>query len=371
MKILALQIFIFFSVLPSNAEFMPVDTKDVPAGRVLTNLTTQLRKNSNDFNVVHAIARMHSLSYANAASNWIVKVQKKSDLPFHGYGPETPPSKIYSTTNPITNLKAQSHLTNAIYFYKRASELAPTNFIVHMSLGWCLLQNHQNNAALPHLRRAVELSWAHTQKSKHIMWDTTEEAISYLLPLLDPNTDRTEIANLSEIKKSAQRMGRVITPLIVPLEVNIPLASLIDTNASVAFDLDGSAQRDRRWTWITPRAAWLIYQPQREPATSGLQLFGNVTFWVFWQNGFHALASLDDNSDGQIAGEELRYINLWRDVNSDGRCSADEIMALKDAGIESLNTHYIERNGILQSPDGVSMMNGTTRPIYDVILTKK
>jgi hypothetical protein len=40
--------------------------------------------------------------------------------------------------------------------------------------------------------------------------------------------------------------------------------------------------------------------------TSALQLFGNVTFWMFWSNGFEAMRALDDNQDGTLAGGELR-----------------------------------------------------------------
>jgi hypothetical protein len=51
---------------------------------------------------------------------------------------------------------------------------------------------------------------------------------------------------------------------------------LTNPNARVAFDLDGSGL-PRKWGWITPKAAWLVYDPAGEGRiTSGLQMFGNV-----------------------------------------------------------------------------------------------
>ena len=66
----------------------------------------------------------------------------------------------------------------------------------------------------------------------------------------------------------------------------------------------------RRWEWIRTNAAWVVHLPQGGEVTSALQMFGSVTFWVFWENGFHALRSLDDNGDGEIAGEELRGMRV-------------------------------------------------------------
>ena len=89
-------------------------------------------------------------------------------------------------------------------------------------------------------------------------------------------------------------MGRAITPILVPLQADTDLADLVDAHAQVLFDLGGSWLA-RPWGWITPNAAWLVFDPQRsERITSGLELFGNVTFWIFWQDGYEALRALDE-----------------------------------------------------------------------------
>lgn len=70
---------------------------------------------------------------------------------------------------------------------------------------------------------------------------------------------------------------------------------------------------------------------------SALQLFGNVTFWPFWENGYHALRSLDDDGDGQLAGDELRHLAIWRDGDANGRSTPAEVRPLAEWGIQSLS----------------------------------
>ena len=50
----------------------------------------------------------------------------------------------------------------------------------------------------------------------------------------------------------------------------------------------------------------------------GLQLFGSVTWWLFWEDGYAPLAALDDNHDGRLEGAELKGIAIWFDRNGNG-----------------------------------------------------
>jgi hypothetical protein len=94
---------------------------------------------------------------------------------------------------------------------------------------------------------------------------------------------------------------------------------------AVRFDADGSGVA-KPWTWITPDAGWLVSDIHRSGRiTSALQLFGNVTWWLFWNNGYEPLRALDDNADGTIAGRELDGLSVWRDANSNGVSEAGEV----------------------------------------------
>ena len=87
--------------------------------------------------------------------------------------------------------------------------------------------------------------------------------------------------------------------------------------------------------------AWLVFDKQSTGSiTSGLQLFGNVTFWLFWRNGYDALRALDDDGDGRIAGAELAGLALWHDRNADGVSDRGEVRPVSEWGIVSLSCEY-------------------------------
>jgi tetratricopeptide (TPR) repeat protein len=373
------------SIVPySRAMWMRAETAAVPVDRVLTNLNPQLLRQTNDFEVLHAIARLHSLSYSRAASNWSVQVitnipgaprrsgELQNGMPWFDHDLPLPPKSVTAPTNPEIRIEARKHLLAAIDFYQRAIRARPTNQFVFIGLAWCQIQAGQPDAAKLALRRAIELDNMPTNK-----WDTlypttaTEEAISYLMPLLDPKKDQDERARLLNLKSEVEQFRKShfkVTPLVLPLRPNLRASDLIDSNAAVAFDLDGTQTPGRKWQWITTNAAWIVHLPQGGPVTSALQTFGNVTFWMFWQNGYHALASLDDDADGLLTGKELRGIRLWQDRNSDGICTPDEILELHQLGITAFDTRYTDQNQTLTSPNGAAFSDGSSRPTYDLIL---
>ena len=106
--------------------------------------------------------------------------------------------------------------------------------------------------------------------------------------------------------------------------------------------------------------------------TSGLQLFGNVTFWLFWENGYAALAALDDDGDGTLRGDELKGLAIWHDRNGNGVSEPGEAKPLPEHGITAVSCRS-ERDAchpdrIAFSPRGVTFRDGTTRPTFDLIL---
>ena len=104
---------------------------------------------------------------------------------------------------------------------------------------------------------------------------------------------------------------------------------------------------------------------------SALQWFGDVTFWLFWSNGYEPMRALDDNGDGELSGAELRHLAIWHDRNRDGVSDAGEVRPLAAHGIVALSCNYVAGDGgsfAALSPQGARMSNGTTRPTYDVIL---
>ena len=198
----------------------------------------------------------------------------------------------------------------------------------------------------------------------------THEATGYLIPLLDKNRDAAEIADLDAKRAQTDALPRAITPVAVPLTDDLPSHAIVDRLARVRFDADGSGRRE--WTWITPDAGWLVYDANdRGRITSALQWFGNVSYWLFWSNGYEPMRALDDNADGELSGAELTHLAIWHDRNRDGVSDAGEVRPLAAHGLVALSCNYVDGDGerfAAFSPRGARFANGTVRPTYDVIL---
>jgi hypothetical protein len=196
----------------------------------------------------------------------------------------------------------------------------------------------------------------------------TDEIIGYLIRVLDPVTDAKEITQLQKDWQTLSTMSRAITPILISLQAGSGLDELVDTNAQVAFDLDGTGL-PTKWGWITPKAAWLVYDPEGSGRiTSGLQMFGNVTFWIFWRNGYEALGALDDNGDGVLSGVELEGLALWNDRNGNGASDPGEVIPIQAFGITSISCGSQRHAcGFEWNPAGVQLGDGTTRASYDWI----
>ncbi len=71
---------------------------------------------------------------------------------------------------------------------------------------------------------------------------------------------------------------------------------------------------------------------------NGKELFGDHTLLgdgTMANNGFQALAELDDNLDGKIDANDTAFsqLKVWKDIDGDGYSSADELESLSDAGV--------------------------------------
>ena len=105
----------------------------------------------------------------------------------------------------------------------------------------------------------------------------------------------------------------------------------------------------------------------RDKIDSGLSLIGEVTFWVFWKNGYEVLSALDDNHDGKLSGDELNHLAIWNDTNYDGIAQRDEVKPLTYWRITELSCSYCSmKDNLLRSSNGVMFQDGIRRPTYDV-----
>ena len=132
-------------------------------------------------------------------------------------------------------------------------------------------------------------------------------------------------------------------------------ASIDDHLAIVQFPLNiGSSKQWYTWK-ASSSTPLLVYDPEHKgEVTSPTQLFGNWTFGgqrtAFatqlgngaqvmprpWQDGYEALATLDIDHNGELAGEELTPLALWFDSNQDGKSQAGEVRPALDLEINKI-----------------------------------
>ena len=359
----------------ARAMYIQADLEKVPVDRLVKNLEDAVQKDAKNVKALVNLARVHAMAYAKKTDTAEVR-RGREEGPWFGYEPALVPfNEVQKTEDADKQKAARAHLDAAIDAYKKAVDLAPDDLAIRLGYAWTLDQSGDRDAAVKGYRSVIEDGW---KKEKDLTSlplggrTFTAEAAGYLIPLLDKDKDKEEIATLAERAARLNKLPRPITPIAVPLRAGLGAKDVEDRDACVAFDADGSGVK-RKWTWITKDAGWLVYDPQgRGDVGSGLQLFGNVTFWLFWDTGYDALASLDDNHDGVLTGDELRGLAIWNDANGDGVCDPGEVRPLSDYGITAVSCRF-ERDPshpdrIAFSPRGVTFRDGTTRPTFDVVL---
>lgn len=358
----------------ASAEYALPEIELVPVERIVANLERQAQQlgdapKATDYARIRAqIARVYALAYAQGAAR--LQVDAESGVLFEG------PGWVPAIPQPADNASADRapewYLRMAGLHYAAVTIIDTTDMRSRLGHAWVFERQGNTVAAIDLYREVLVTSWPEDKDIESLEYGArplSQEAALRLIDLLDPQEDAAEISELQRRSAQLDNIGRWITPIVIPLEDEVEFESLIDPTAAVTFDLDG-AGRDSRWRWITPRAAWLVWDPTGEGRIeSGLQLFGSVTFWLFWENGYDALASLDDDGDGQVAGPERQGLALWRDADGDGRSDPGEVRPLEDWGVVALSTaRSTHPLGFPYNPEGVILEDGRRRASYDWIL---
>lgn len=358
-----------------DAKHMMPDLINVPVARLIRNLDLLVKNNPTSVEARFNLARAHAMACAQRAESLQVWKGRENEGVWFGYDPKNVPFTI-SPINDKTRLReANEHLAKALLHYAKVVEMAPDNLAAALGYAWCLERSGQKRKAIKKYRMLIRRAWESEKnlKDANMGWHSiTAEAAGYLIPLLDKDSDKAEINTLRDRIKQMEAVPRPITPIVVPLRDSLTASDLEDRSAVVAFDADGTGLR-KRWTWIAKDAGWLVYDPhQTGKVTSALQWFGGVTFWMFWENGYRALAALDDDCDGKLAGKELDGLAIWADINGNGICEPDDVKPLAEWGIVAISCSYLldlrRPDRIAYSPQGVFFRDGSSRPTYDIIL---
>ncbi len=120
----------------------------------------------------------------------------------------------------------------------------------------------------------------------------------------------------------------------------------------VSFSLSPNEKGAYALWKASSKAPLLVYDPEGKGAvTSAKQLFGNFAFGgktvnvtdyksenlrSAWENGYEAMALLDNNHDGKLTGAELKALRLWFDNNQNAQVDLGELRSLDDAQVSAL-----------------------------------
>jgi hypothetical protein len=241
-----------------------------------------------------------------------------------------------------------------------------------------LLAGYWTEQAIGEYLRAHDLAIKTDSKIRHrplrgLMTLVSFESGKAYLRLVDKRgTIKAEAKIVERVKKALKELTDKprgpVTPIIFSLDAGCAPRDLLADGSAVRFDLDGDG-RAQRWPWVKPTTGILVWDPSgRGRITSGRQLFGSVTFWMFFNDGFHALNVLDDDRNGRLSDSELRGLAVWFDRNSNGRSDRGEVVDIARLGIQAIETkatHTATAAGWPAHHAGLKMKDGTTRPLYD------
>lgn len=296
----------------------------------------------------------------------------------------------------LENDELYEHANNAMKYFNKVIEMDSENGLYYHGLA-CLIEQYTKHLdeikseVVPEQFRNVLLEQAKQYYYKAFSYSIKEDSgrsfkplagleslVSYeagnsYIRLSEADTNNQQVQkNLEEVKAGLKKLDNLaqgpITPVIFSLTQNQTLNELIASEQNVQFDLDGDGIKET-WSWVKPETGILVWDPEnKSQITSGRQLFGSVSWWIFYEDGYKALNALDDNRDGLLTETELNGIRVWFDRNSNGISEQDEVVDLKDLNVKAIGTKSTgNQYGMPICETGIIFSDGKTVTTYDWI----
>jgi hypothetical protein len=373
-------------VSPCAAKFARLG-EPAPLDRLLKNVGAMVERDPKNAEAHYTLGRLHSLAF----------VQDTADVRATGEGLPVFPAyqgiRVPAPDPAQVNQEALLHLRLSIQEYATACKLDPKKALYWMGEGWMLEQGapHADRASAPWTdppaktpasewrSRALEAyrkSYALDRDADLELRNLgpgadasiSLEAGEGILRVLKPK-DASSQAEVAEVKATVAKLKslpRVVTPIIFSVSGAADLAGLVDEGRSVSFDLGGDS-RPERWPWLKPDAGILVWDPEGAGRIKGgTQLFGSVTWSMFWPDGYAPLAALDDDHDGWLSGAELRGLAVWQDANGDAISDAGEVRPLPAVGVARISCHAGGRGEAgAYNLGGLERKDGRVSPTWD------
>lgn len=363
-----------------------------PVERLIANVQAYVRKHPEEAHARYILGRLHSLAFAKGASE-VSLYSNREDREGLPEFPAFQPLRVELEHKRVT-AAALRHFRESVQNYREAIRLASSRTqdpesrlgLYYLGYAWMLEQGHRlgrlagpppggRPAWREQALQAYREAFRHGEKQErtspplHGVNVVAQEALEGMERLQQgralTDTEKKELARMRDVVREILAQPRPITPIIFPLTATQDLERLL-ARKRVRFDLAGDGI-PRQWEWVGPDTGILVWDPERTGRiVSGRQLFGSVTWWMFWEDGFQPLGALDDNRDGFLSGRELEGIAVWRDANTNGVADPGEVIPAFRAGIRRIATQASgSRSGTLWHPAGIVLQDGTMRPAFD------
>ncbi len=221
--------------------------------------------------------------------------------------------------------------------------------------------------------------------SDHSKYNSTTPACAGGSFVMDANCNLIEQGQIASKCGAAGVRGKNFTSFYKSTPLSLVLDDSYDINANISFVQFAVNPNDKKnfWTWkASEKTPLLVYDPAHKgKVVSATQLFGNWTFGgkrlaslvnftsetkTTWENGFEALATLDQDFDGKISGSELAPLALWFDKNRDGISQEGEVRRLDTVGIKSLG-YAVDKEDLINK--SVESSKGFTREVNGKLVT--
>jgi tetratricopeptide (TPR) repeat protein len=420
----------FICIFCNTIKAFMVSIAPAPINRLSSNTNSYIKENPNDANGYYILGRIHYLAFANQQVsalkegdanslpeiakdyyqiNWDDEMrefqaliisrrelgsptsaqhkQKIKELEEQGWKPEPK----------LNHEERIQHSAEAIKNFQKAINMDPNNSLYNLGLASLLEQycdyiqeikikevtEEIRNIILSKARdiyyKAYKLSLDADLKSVKHTQDGWHGVISYeagnayiRLISKQESISNSQEAIILEMQKNIEKVKKqhmpIVTPIVFSFEKDISPTKLLEPDLQVNFDLDGDGNIEV-WPWVKPTTGILVWNEDgKGEITSGRQMFGSVTWWLFFNDGYHALDCLDDNRDGALTGNELKGISVWFDVNSNGQSEPAEIKSLDELEIVSISVKSTgTENGWPANKTGIKLKNGQTIASYDWI----
>lgn len=390
--------------LSASAMWMAPDGT-VPLDRLVENTKRHLSEHPDDASAYALLGRVYSLAFALDVDEFSYyaggNAGELPDLIDREY--QARPDRSWNRPGHLPPEK-QRLLMDSIRNYQRAVQLAPENFLYWLGLGYMYHEGSREVGSLvwpfPDVQfdevslAGVKRAWFEKaldayQKSFEnyrrvdpddkfvtdpgVEYPVALEIVGGIVSLLEEQESlgRAQRKTLEKFKKVQGEMqgkqgGLAITPIIFSLDGVKSLLQLLENDRAVNFDLAGDGI-PRQWPWVTPGTAILVWDPLLTGSIqSGRQLIGSVTWWLFWEDGYKVLATLDDDGDGWLSGEELGGLAVWVDADGDAVSDSTEVSSIEGAGIQAIAVTASGKTEKSPFNDaGLRMRDGRVLPTYD------